>query len=277
MTNPVELIRTKVKRAYEHIDQLDVACKAFKNTGPYVARTKRDPQTRKLHYYAAKVDPVPVQVVLLLGDAIHNLRSALDHLAYQLVFVGTNGAGNADRPNDPFRHVEFPVADSLAEFVSPRIQRKIEGATQAAKDAIANTKPYKGGNDTLWELHRLNNIDKHRLLISGGGRFSDVDIGPIGWKLLADAMRARSPERAAQVERTSLAIPIRPADDLFPLKIGDDLFIDAPDAEPNEKVKFTIEIAFGEPGIIKPRSIFPTIKQMADLVDSLILSFEPFL
>ena len=31
--------------------------------------------------------PIPVDLSLVIGDAVHNLRSALDHLAWQLVLA----------------------------------------------------------------------------------------------------------------------------------------------------------------------------------------------
>jgi hypothetical protein len=43
---------------------------------------------------------------------------------------------------------------------------KTEGIPAGAVKLIEATKPYKGGYDNLWILHELNNIDKHRLLIT---------------------------------------------------------------------------------------------------------------
>src|SRR5258705_31662 len=45
---------------------------------------------------------------------------------------------------------------------------KIKGVNQAGVAIFDATKPYKGGDDRLWALHRLNNIDKHRLLLTAG-------------------------------------------------------------------------------------------------------------
>ena len=47
-----------------------------------------------------------------------------------------------------------------------------------AVDAIDAIKPYKGGNDTLWRLHGLNNIDKHRLLITVGLAYRFQSVTP---------------------------------------------------------------------------------------------------
>jgi hypothetical protein len=97
---------------------------------------------------------VPVEIALIAGDAIQNLVSALDHLAYQLVMVGSND-------NPPNRKwIYFPIADDAAKYESKKLIR-IEGARESAIKAIDALKPYKGGNDRLWALYRLNSIDKH--------------------------------------------------------------------------------------------------------------------
>jgi hypothetical protein len=36
----------------------------------------------------------------------------------------------------------------------------------AAIERIERLKPYKGGNDPLWRIHELDNIDKHRTLLT---------------------------------------------------------------------------------------------------------------
>jgi hypothetical protein len=48
---------------------------------PYQVGVKRDPETRKPVYFVAKVNPIPEEVSIILGDAIQTLRTALDHLA----------------------------------------------------------------------------------------------------------------------------------------------------------------------------------------------------
>src|SRR5579863_169632 len=82
-----DLIRLKIKRADKHIAELQAAILAFKATNPHEVTAKRDPNTRKLIYYVHKADPVPDDIALIAGDVLQNLRSAVDHLAYQLVLV----------------------------------------------------------------------------------------------------------------------------------------------------------------------------------------------
>ena len=70
---------------------------------------------------------------------------------------------------------------------------------------------------------------------------------------------------------------VRPADRLFPLKAGDKLFIDGPDAEVNEKMDFRFDVAFGESQIIDGAPLIETLDQMTNLVDNIILGFRQLL
>jgi hypothetical protein len=126
---------------------------------------------------------------LIAGDAIQNLMSTLDHLAYQIVCSDT-----ADNPPKPDR-IYFPISDDAAKY--ERIKRgKIEGARQETFDAIDTLKPYKGGNDLLWSLHKLNNIEKHRLLLTVGSQAAGVNIG----QLMAGHLGVTFPEAVAALE-----------------------------------------------------------------------------
>ena len=52
---------------------------------------------------------------------------------------------------------------------------------------------------------------------------------------------------------------------------------DAPDAEPNEHLKFRFEVALSEPQILEGEPIRETLHEMTDLVDHLIPIFKPLL
>jgi hypothetical protein len=49
--------------------------------------------------------------------------------------------------------------------------RKVEGMTELAIKHIDNLKPYKGGNQVLWRIHELDNIDEHRSLFTVGSDY----------------------------------------------------------------------------------------------------------
>jgi hypothetical protein len=257
-------LRVKVHRAKQHVSDVERQVATFLESKPYQVGTKRELETTKLIYYVVGVAEAPVNIAAVTGDALQNLRSALDHLAYRLVVVGLGTI-----PSNP-KYIEFPIADSQRQYPSLR-DGKVKGARQPAKDAIDAVKPYPGGNDGLWRLHKLNNIDKHRLLLTVGSAFRSVDLGAH----MAMLMREMWPSDRALPTLPSLFA--RPADRLFPLKIGDELFIGGSDDKVNEQMRFNFDVALGEPGIMNGEPLVETLHRMADLVDSLVIGFKPFL
>jgi hypothetical protein len=107
---------------------------------------------------------------MLIGDAIHNLRSALDHLAWSL--AGTNAG----------RSTEFPIFVSRTEF-SKRGKRKMHGMPTPAQKIIKSLQPYKRPHglpkerEPLWLLQNLDIEDKHRALnLVASEMMGNVDI-----------------------------------------------------------------------------------------------------
>jgi hypothetical protein len=195
MADGITNIRAKIERADEHIHEFESELLAFKKTDPYKIGTKHDPQTRRLIYYITKADDVPARLSLIAGDALQNLRTALDYLAWQLVPASKRSAQTA-----------FPISDDATKYEAEKT-RKIKGMAKAAVDAIDATKPYKGGNDTLWRLHRLNNIDKHRLVITVGAAFRSFNIGQ---HLFGDFLKAGVGMHLGLEPGTSIPIPRLP-------------------------------------------------------------------
>jgi hypothetical protein len=263
------LILTKVERAKEHINELEAEVRSFLDSKPYVIGTKHNPETRQLIYYLISVRETPPNLAAITGDALQNLRSALDHLAYHLVLVGTAKPG-------PFFHVYFPIADSATKYKAAKA-RSTQGMRPDAVKAIDAIKPYPGGNDTIWRLHKLNNVDKHRLLITVGSAFRNMDLGGYLIRQMHRSLAADDPLRQSSGDVTSLQAFFRPADRLFPLEAGDELFIDQSDAEVDEKLQFAFDVAFGEPQVVEGEPLLETLKQMADVVGQLIPAFKPLL
>ncbi len=252
----------KIKRAKEHIADLDREIRQFLETNPYKVGTKRDPASRKLIYYLTSVQPTPESLPLIAGDAVQNLMSALDHLAYQLVTSDTGG-----HPPNP-NWIYFPISDDAAKYEAKK-HGKIEGAGQKTFDAIDALKPYKGGNDLLWSLYRLNNIEKHRLLITVGSMYESLDLGAYMSALMGKAFPGQ--------KIPTISLFFKPTDTLFPLKEGDELFMGAPDEEVNQNMQFRFNVALNEPGIIEGKPLLETVHQLTNLVDGIISSLMPLL
>jgi len=152
-----EASRLKIERAKQHINDLRSRILAFADSDFYTLSIDKDTKTGN---YGLKIEvrrSLPNDFALIIGDAAHNLKSALDVLGNEVVFLRL---GRYDK------HTRFPIRDTRNDLVIA-----VKGAliSQASKE-VANfivdvVKAYKGGNDALWALHDLNILDKHRLLL----------------------------------------------------------------------------------------------------------------
>ena len=258
----VALVQQKIERAKGHITDLRRAVAAFLRSSPYEVATKRDPQTRRLIYYVSSVKPTPLDLATITGDVVQNLRSALDHLAQQLFLVGTSGGAGAGR------HIYFPIERDAASYRS-NFRRKLRGIRQNAIDVLGAIEPYKGGKGhEFWVLQELNNTDKHRLLVTVGSSFQSVNVGPHLAAML---------KRVGDSEPPHVELFLEPANNLCPLKAGDELFIDAVDAEVNPKTSFRFTIALSEPGIVDGKPLLEMVDKFAGLVSDIVLRFKPYL
>src|ERR1700722_3319588 len=144
----------KVERAKKHILDLESERDRFFQTKPYSFSHSTDPKSGDRKYYIKGVEPIPIQFSVVIGDALNNLRCALDHLAYHLVCVGVGATKS-------FPDAKFPIGDSLPKYNSQKI-RALNGARQDAVKAIDALEPFVGGaGEYLVHLARLNNCDKH--------------------------------------------------------------------------------------------------------------------
>lgn len=154
------LIRVKIVRARKHLQELREQADRLFGQSLHVIGTRIDSVTGKSEQYFGPIPIAEFNVLATAGDVIQNLRSALDHLACQLVEIGSG--------NDKGHDVGFPIAKNEAKYRLLR-DRKLNGARGDAIEAVNALKPYSGGNEPLWVLHKLNNLDKHRLLLTVAG------------------------------------------------------------------------------------------------------------
>ena len=100
----------------------------------------------------------PLRLAVLVGEIIHNLRSAIDHLLWQLVVA------NGQEPGE--RH-QFPVYDDKSKYKAAVKRKRITGISAAAEALVQGLQPYHAvdpTHDPLWLLHNLHIRDKHCLL-----------------------------------------------------------------------------------------------------------------
>jgi hypothetical protein len=265
MPSKLELVRLKVERADKHIRDLCVALEAFYATNPYGIARKINPDTGEHVYYVTRVDEVPSSISIIAGDALQNLRSALDHLVYQLVAEGI-------APKTPGSHIGLPVADSPTKYMSPKFRRKIQGAGPNAIKRIDALKPYRGGNDTLWHLHKLNNVDKHRLLLAAITRhkFRSMTLDDYARMAISNP-KIDIRTMMGLVSWTNFGGPTEP------LKVGDKLYVKPSYLKLKKNMEFKFEVAFNEPQIIECKSLIETLYEMFKFVENIIGRFADLL
>jgi hypothetical protein len=93
--------------------------------------------------------PLPDGLAEIVGDAVTNLRDALDHCMSAAHFAAFGRSVKA---------CYFPIAGSASEF-----ENALKGRCKVTElYALLRTfQPYKGGNDVLWALSTIANRDKH--------------------------------------------------------------------------------------------------------------------
>jgi hypothetical protein len=250
-------VSLKVARAKEHAAELAAAVQRFFASKPYSVGTKHHPETRKLIYFVAGVTGAPDDLALLAGDAIQNLSTALDHLAYQVVCKDTE-----DAPPNP-RGTYFPIADDYDSYEASKA-KKLRGAKAATLKRFDQIKPYRGGNDRLWRLARLNNIEKHRLLFTVGSQAAGIHLGQLMSGLFEDF-----PSGVASAMQ-SMNLFLNPADKGFPLQQGFELYIGQADEVPNPKQEFRFELVLNEPGVAEGKNLLDTVNALTSEVEKVV-------
>ena len=246
----LSLIRVKVERAKQHLRDLEVARDSFIKSKPYRIESKPDPQTGYNVFYITDLQATPAEIGLVAGDVIHNLRSALDHLAYQLVYV--SGATHS-------KQTSFPIWDDATEYKAQRA-RRVQGMAQSAIDAIDATEPYQGGKGAgLWCLHYLDIADKHHALLI-------TPINLTGASFVIPGFWERDYKGVGGVSFPDFGKSLEDGDVIAT-------------REPNrgDDMNFTLDIAFTKPEVIEGKPVIETLQRLVHLVDNLIISFKPLL
>jgi len=130
-------------------------------------RTQLDTNTWEYRVWVDAVDPIAsAKLGVFVGDIVHNIRSALDHVAWQLVMHG-----GVQLSESQARKVMFPITDSEPEFKS-QTPKSLPGVRPEEMTAVERFQPYnrldsflhfKNGAP-LARLRELSRHDKHRVI-----------------------------------------------------------------------------------------------------------------
>jgi hypothetical protein len=240
--DPMEGVKAKIARAEEHMKALDEEWQAFGKTQSYEGYHQFKPDTGEWNCYLSLAEPIPIKLSMILGDALNNMRSSLDHLVGR--FVELDG-GKVER------HHCFPICSDVVSFDRRvnQLRRKSDGpgpldgipAGGPELALIRGAQPYHRGEDwrehPLAVLNKMTNIDKHR----------DIHIAA-SYPQAASALDLLTwtPDDAELIDQTLIWQPGQPLEDRTHMARLQ--FSEAhPAGEVNVKVSLPLSLAFGHP------------------------------
>lgn len=243
----------KFERAKSHLEELRAKVNDFVEGESLKVFEEVDAASGDRLYRVKITDNPPPLLAVIVGDALHNLRSALDHLVWQLWIV------NGQTPN---RRVEFPIF-LRADDYKKGAETRIGGVDPSARDVIEDVQPFKRPkpeDHDLWKLHELNNQDKHRLLNFFTGALAleqPLKLGKSGVPFLLQG-KTFPPHVFQRLEDGA---------ELTRIPQGVDIRFD-----------FRFDIAFADPDSPARRNqVIPTLDRITQTVDEILSKLCPFL
>jgi hypothetical protein len=237
----------KLDRAELHLDALTNEVRQEIELNGQRMETRYNPIDESLSSIFKEGQPVPrSKWGLILGDAVHNLRSALDHLVAVMV---------ADTGNKVHRTHQFPIFDQPSDWQSkvvkpPKNRRGFLDFIGAAHVAvIEEVQPYQPatGLKTLATVRDFSNTDKHTLIHVVRRRLTARPIVTAFHNIPATITEVTYSDPGSALEdgaevarvRASLDLPVSPLTGAvgFP-----------PGTEMNMRVDLSATVVFGPPG-----------------------------
>lgn len=206
----------KLMRAYFHLDCLTgevVAFEASPQARCFVLDREYDQHTTTFVGRVSEELQFPMIFAVLIGDVLHNARSALDHLAYCL-------AARSGRKENKLRQTQFPIIVDGDDWSRERVANMVRYINPDDRALIEAHQPFRSidhppADHVLATLNTLSNRDKHRLLIpvAGQAAFAEQDIvkDPIDCTIVGiESLRETHGPQAGHGSRTGKSGPDRP-------------------------------------------------------------------
>lgn len=258
--------KLKIERAKRHISDLETAVQAFFNKGPYQLIGDVDAKTGENVVRVLVNEHIPIELSAILGDAIHNLRAALDYLVCDLI----RGNGDTERHYDR----GFPIDEKPKVFKAGRVSKKIKGVNARAERMIRLLKANSCSNTPLFTLNWLDVIDKHNAIVPVATATLQITamvavpgtfISPAGALCIGGGPPGSKPYMVpagtpAHFKRVAVT--------------GNDVEIHRSPGGFREEVQITFAVAFNETKIAEGQPVVETLRQLTEFVERVLEVFE---
>lgn len=169
----VDSAKQKIRTAAKHLKAIKRSIARYSASRPYKIRIVKIKGEKTIHVTILRRPPLEISI--LAGEMIYQMRSALDHLAFALIKCNATGI---PLPAKWEERTEFPICIKIPTSGNPPVphplpapqgtfSRTLPGISLAAFAFIEGLQPYYGKgatNHALRFLRELSNIDKHRHL-----------------------------------------------------------------------------------------------------------------
>jgi len=245
-----------------HFNEVQSLLAAYMKPEPYVLRRDENRETGLSFWITLMREPDP-DIALAAGDCIHNLRSALDHIIYEL---------SCHSQQQPIDGTAFPIFRDPANWDSkyrngkPRISSglyKLRAVPDAARKRIELLQPFQGYTPMYWqrdellELHELDIADKHKNLNLAATRLPDISVG-YGWD--------GPPLKVTHVHEGRLS----ERDEILLLR-----FDPSVDVQARTQLTTFFEVVFTDPPI-EDREVEPTLRNLITAVHSVLTEITSY-
>jgi hypothetical protein len=261
MADPLGGPGSKIARARKHLDDLASETRAYlRSQPPPIALLSETTSHGTLILRLRLQRRIPDALPLILGDCVHNLRSALDILACDII---RHAGGTITQDSG------FPIVGDAARLPAA-ITKRLQGAGSSAQNAVAACQPFKGADNPLWALHQLDIVDKHRVLLTVAGAGTGIDIGDMAGHQLRQKAKEAGFSWADGIEVPNLFIRSARID----CYEDGAIVAEQPVGEGIDRIKYGFDIAVSEPSLVECKPIVPLGSELVEFVDGVVRSLS---
>lgn len=171
MISGLDSASAKIDRATEHLKAINRSIAGITSGAGSYEIIKDTDGKEKVNFL---VDPPPI-VAILAGEIVYHLRSALDHLVFDLVKLNPSGItlpANWDTRCDFPLWLRIPDEQIRRGHTNPPLpyncfDKSLPGISKTAFAFIEGVQPYRRGSgihNVMRIMAQLSNIDRHRHL-----------------------------------------------------------------------------------------------------------------